>query len=211
MLEIVIKGFVIGILVSIPVGPIAILCIQRTLSRGRYHGFATGVGAALSDLFYGSLAVFSLTFILSFIEKNQAMLEFGGAALLLLLGIYIYLTNPLKTMSLTGAKKESYFQDFISAFFLTLTNPLIIFLFLALFARFQFVTKDSLTVHSALGLLSVFMGAAFWWFLLSSIVSVFRAKIDIRGLRIVNKIAGAFIALIALVGLYLLFSGNSLF
>ena len=211
MLNIILKGLLIGLCASIPVGPIAVLCIQRTLNRGKYHGFVTGLGAAMSDLGYAALAAFSMSFIVNFIYKNQILIELIGAFILLIFGFVIFKSNPLNKMSISAEKKESYFQDFITAFALTITNPLIIFLFIALFARFDFIESDLSVVKSLLGLISVFVGASLWWFILTSLVNLFRSKFNVRGLWLINKVSGSILATIAFIGIILSLTGNSLF
>lgn len=202
MLDSIQKGLMIGVFSSIPVGPIAILCIQRTLHRGRYHGWFTGMGAALSDLAYASLAAFSMSFIINFIHQNQFYIEIIGALIILVFGFFIFKSNPMKQLSTVNEKKESYFKDFITSFMLTSTNPLMIFLFIGLFARFDFIQADSTLLKTILGLLSVFAGAAIWWFTLTFCVNIFRKKFNVRGLWILNKIAGAIIIGIALIGIF---------
>ncbi len=201
MLDIILKGLMIGVFSSIPVGPIAILCIQRTLNRGRNHGFFTGLGAALSDLGYASLAAFSMSFIVDFIHQHQFYIEFGGAFIILIFGFVIFKSNPMKKISVASEKKESYFQDFITSFALTMTNPLMIFLFIGLYARFDFVGAEFTLVSSVLGLLAVFVGAALWWFVLTFCVNLFRSKFNVRGLWLINKIAGLVLVGIAIFGI----------
>lgn len=203
MLDIIYKGLIIGLCVSIPVGPIAVLCIQRTLNRGKYHGFATGLGAATSDLVYASLAAFSLSFIINFVEKNQFIIEIIGVVIVCIFGYFITRNNPVKNISTPDTKKESYFQDFATSFGLTITNPLIIFLFITFFAKFKFIDADSSWQQVVVGLLFIIIGASLWWFFLTSIVSLFREKFNVRGLWLVNKIAGYGLMIIALVGLAL--------
>lgn len=201
MLEIILKGLIIGLFISIPVGPIAVLCIQRTLNRGKYHGFVTGLGAATSDLVYAILTAFSLSFILGFINRNQFAIEIVGAVIMFFFGYFLFKSNPLNKMSDTTLKKESYIQDFVTALALTFSNPLIIFLFIAVFARFTFIEPETTALQTAIGLLAVFIGASVWWFTLTSIINVFRSKFNLRGLWLINKISGSILILISIVGL----------
>jgi threonine/homoserine/homoserine lactone efflux protein len=201
MINVIIKGLIIGIFTSIPVGPIAVLCIQRTLNRGKYHGFVTGLGAASSDLVYASLAAFSLSFIVEFIHKNQFFIEIAGALILFSFGFFLFRTNPVKKLSESALKKESYFQDFITAFALTITNPLIIFLFIAMFAKFSFVESCTSMPETVVGLFAVIIGASVWWFTLTSFVNFFRSKFNLRGLWIINKVSGSILMGIACIGL----------
>ncbi len=200
MFEIIIKGFILGIFISIPVGPIAVLCIQRTLNRGKYHGFVTGLGAAFSDLIYAALTAFSLSFIINIINDNKVYIEILGAVILFFFGYFLFKSNPIKQVSDKNLKKESYAQDFITAFALTITNPLIIFLFIAMFAKFDFIENEATAFETTVGLFFVFVGASFWWFGLTTIVNLFRSRFNLRGLRIINKISGSVLAVIAIVG-----------
>ncbi len=203
MTSIIIKGLLIGIFVSIPVGPIAVLCIQRTLNRGKYHGLVTGLGATASDLVYGILAAFGLSYIIGLIEKNQFIIEIIGAVIILFFGVYLFKSNPVKQLTATNLKKESYFQDFITAFALTITNPLIIFLFIALFARFSFIEPSTSIWQIIVGFIFILIGAATWWTILTTTVNFFRSVVNVRGLYVINKATGIILTLIAIGGLIL--------
>ncbi len=203
MMELIYKGLFIGILTSLPVGPIAVLCIQRTLNRGKYHGFVTGLGAATSDLFYAAIAVFSLSFVTDFIAQHQFIIEIMGAVIVTVFGYFIFKSNPVKKLSTTTQSKDSYFQDYITSFALTISNPLIILLFIGFFARFTFIDAGITFAQTALGLFFVLVGAATWWFTLTTIVNLFRAKFNLRGLWLINKIAGSVLMGLALIGLLL--------
>lgn len=200
MFEIILKGLIIGIFISVPVGPIAVLCIQRTLNRGKYHGFVTGLGAATSDLIYALLTAFSLSFIIDIVNKNQFVIEIVGTVIVSLFGYFLFRTNPVNKMSETALKKESYLQDFVTSLALTITNPIIIFLFIAVFARFSFIESTTTILETSIGLFAVFLGASIWWFTLTSIVNVFRSKFNLRGLWLINKISGSILISIAVLG-----------
>ena len=136
MFETIIQGITIGLCTSIPVGPIAILIIQRTLQKGRMHGFTSGLGAATSDTFYALLALLGLSVVLSFIEENKLIIQIAGSSIMMLFGVYIFFQNPAKNIEKSKNEKSSYWQEYLTAFFLTLSNPLMIFLYLGLFAEF---------------------------------------------------------------------------
>ena len=129
----ILKGLLIGIFVSAPMGPIGVLCIQRTLNKGRITGLFTGIGAALSDLIYAVLTGFGISIILEFIENYELIIQILGSLVLAGFGIYIYRQNPAKNLNIKKPKTANHIQDLISAFFLTLSNPLILFLFIGLF------------------------------------------------------------------------------
>ena len=190
-------GFLIGLFVSVPVGPIAVLCMQRTLNKSRWHGFVTGLGAAFSDMIYALVAVLGMGLIISFVTTNQLTIQIIGSVVICVFGVYIYRSNPISKIA-PIASPQNFLQDFGTAFLITISNPMIIFLFLGIFAKFSFVEEMSIA-KLMIGIVSIFVGAATWWFLLVSIVNLFRNKINVRGLGIINKIMG--VALIVLAAL----------
>ena len=200
-MDIVLTGILLGIFISIPVGPIAVLCIQRTLDRGKYHGWITGLGASLSDVFYSTLAVFGLSFVVDFIQAHQFFIEIIGAIVIFIFGYCLFRSNPSVNLTANRTKKESYLQDFVTAFAITVSNPLIIFLFIPLFAQFDFVTADASIDKIAIAMFAVFIGGLLWWFALTSIVNLFRRKINVRGLGLINKISGGILMGISVFGL----------
>ena len=210
MFSTIIEGITIGLCTSIPVGPIAILIIQRTLQKGRLHGFFSGLGAASSDTFYALLAIVGLSVVLSFIEENKLIIQIAGSAIMMIFGIYIFFQNPTKNIEKSKGEKSSYWVDYITSFSLTLSNPLMIFLYIGLFAQYNFVTSESHFLEIAIGIISVFVGAGLWWFLLTLLASIFRKRFNIRGLWILNKATGCLIFVIALVALISSVSGFSL-
>jgi threonine/homoserine/homoserine lactone efflux protein len=200
MIEIIYRGILIGILVSAPMGPIGLLCIQRTLYKGRWHGFFSGIGAAFSDFFYALITCMGMGIVIDFIENNQVILQLAGSLLLIIFGVYIYRSDPSKSFR-QPKHTYSYSQDTLSAFFMTLFNPLIIFLFIALFARFNFISQDDKMYSILLGMTSIMAGALIWWFVLTTIVGKLRGVFNQRGLLIMNRTLGIVIFLISLVGI----------
>lgn len=195
----VLDGVLIGLLATIPLGPIGVLCIQRTLSKGRWSGFISGLGAAASDSIYAIIASFSLSYVVNFIEKQMLWLQIFGVVLLLFLGFKIFYTNPAVELRRQRNKTSGYLQDFASTFFLTISNPLYVFLFIGFFAGFRIVEAKNHIVYQLLVVGGVFLGAALWWFLLSSIVNLFRSKINLRRLWWINKIAGGTIVVLVII------------
>ena len=199
-LELLRTGMMIGILVSAPMGPIGMLCIQRTLSEGRWHGFVSGLGAALSDVIYAAITALSMGLVVNFVEAHQRPLQVCGSLVLGAFGYYIFQANPVKRLRKNSASRLSFVQDFISAFLLTLSNVLIIFLYIGLFARFAFVfSADVWDVPIGLGGIAV--GAVLWWLVITYLVSRMRRWFNIRGIRILNRIVGAIILLLSAVGI----------
>lgn len=203
MLEIVIKGILIGLCISVPLGPIGMLTVQRTLNRGQKYGIATGLGATASDLFYTVITLFFLSFVIDFVEVHRFAIELGGSALVAAFGYYIYRSNPSQQPKPNEPKKYSLFGDFFSSFLLTLSNPLVLFLLMALFARFEFIGIKSTLSVTIIGILSILGGASLWWWLLTFLISRFKSRLNMRELKIINQITGIVIILIGLVGFLL--------
>ena len=131
------KGFAIGVVVSAPLGPVGVLCIQRTLNKGRWYGFITGLGASVSDIAYALLTGYGMSFIFDYIDKNIFYLQLLGSVMLLIFGIYTFRGNPVQSIRPVSSSKGTYLHNFITAFLVTLSNPLIIFLFIGLFPSFS--------------------------------------------------------------------------
>lgn len=197
----ILEGMIVGFSASVPLGPIGVLCIQRTLQRGRLAGFFSGLGAAVSDTIYAVIAGFSLSFIVAFIEEQIFWIQIFGAVILFLLGAHIYRSNPAVQLRRQRRSKSSYLQDFVSTFLLTISNPLALFLFIAFFAGFGVVAPNSGLAGQLVLILGVFLGATTWWLLLTSVVGLFRHAVNLRRLYWINKIAGATIIVLVLVGL----------
>ena len=129
------KGILIGLVASVPLGPIGLLCIQRTLSKSHRSGFVSGLGAATADSMFATVALFSLTVVMSFIENNMAIIKALGGISVVIVGVTIFLKNPVVQIRRNRAGKgHNLWGDYLSVFFLTLTNPAYILIFVALFA-----------------------------------------------------------------------------
>lgn len=185
------KGLVIGFSIAAPVGPIGILCIKRTLSSGRLHGMVSGLGAATADAFYGSIAAFGLTFLSSFLLQQQTGLRLVGGLFLCYLGIRTMLAKPAD--SLSSPLRMRLLSSYGSTFFLTLTNPLTILSFAAIFAGFGLVTLDGGYSSAGMIVLGVFLGSSCWWFILSGGTSLLRKRLNLSGLHWINLISGLII------------------
>jgi threonine/homoserine/homoserine lactone efflux protein len=203
MLEIIIKGLLIGLCISVPLGPIGMLTIQRTLNRGQKHGIATGLGATTSDLIYTIITLFFLSFVLDFIEVHRFVIELVGSLVVGFFGWYIFKSNPATQPKPNETVKHSLLGDFITSFMLTISNPLVLFVLIALFARFQFIGNKTTLFVSICGISSILGGALLWWNLLTVLVSKFKNKLNMRELKIINQVTGFIILLIGGVGLVL--------
>lgn len=190
------KGIAIGFVMAIPIGPIGIMCIRKTLTEGRLSGLIIGLGAATADLFYGCVAAFGLTIISDTLNSQRIWIRIVGGALLFFLGIKTFRAQPKDPkLKISGSGRlRSYFTVVV----LTLTNPLTIFAFIAVFAAFGL--GDGLSFFSAIVLVAgVFIGSCLWFFSLTSGTIIFRKKLDLVGLKWVNKIAGILIIISGLI------------
>ncbi|MGE5498902.1 MAG: LysE family translocator [Syntrophothermus sp.] len=184
------KGALIGFVMAVPLGPIGILCIRKTLTEGRLRGLVIGFGAATADLLYGSIAAFGLTLVSDLLISQKIWIRLVGGALLLFLGVKTFLKMPADPKF--NIHSSSIIRSYLTTVFLTLTNPLAIFAFIAVFAALGLGYDLSNFSASAL-VAGVFLGSALWFFLLSSGVMLFRKKFEVKGLIWVNKIAGVLI------------------
>jgi threonine/homoserine/homoserine lactone efflux protein len=199
--EIIIKGLFIGFLTSAPMGPIGVLCVQRTLNEGRKHGLFTGMGASLSDVLFAVIAGLGMGFIIDFIETNRTALFIIGSLILITFGAVVSHSNPARKLQKQNKKIEPVWKDFISSFFLNLSNIGILFFYIALFAQFQFIASEySFSVH-LIGILCIGLGAVAWWVLISYVVDKLRDKVNIRALVLFNRILGIILVGIGIVGL----------
>ncbi|MGL4806162.1 MAG: LysE family translocator [Tannerellaceae bacterium] len=201
MLGFLLKGLIIGVLVSAPMGPTGVLCIQRTINKGRMHGFVTGLGAALSDIIYAAITGFGMGFVIDFIEANIRPLQVLGSVVLLVFAYVVYNSNPVKSLSKKKEVATSYTQDFITALLLTLSNALIIFLYIGLFARLSFWDQEMNYSNLVLGLLGIGVGAIAWWLAITYFVGKIKNHFNVRGMKILNHAIGIVMTIIALFGL----------
>lgn len=199
------KGFFVGLMVTIPLGPIGVLCVQRTLNKGRVSGFVSGLGAAAADMIFAIIAGFGITYIISFIRSQQLYFQILGGLVIIFLGIHIFYTNPVRQLRLQRLNRNRLSQDFFSVFFLTITNPMAILFFLAIFAGIN-VSDGNHNILNMISLVAgVFSGAAAWWFILSGVVSLFRHRFRLKNIWWMNKVAGVivfFIGILAIVSIW---------
>ena len=190
-IEMIVKGLLIGIIASAPMGPVGILCIQRTLNKGRWEGFATGVGASLSDIIYAIITGFGLKFVIDIIEDPviALWLKTIGGILLFLFGIYTFMSKPKETVKAVKRNKGTLLQNFLTGFAVTVSNPLIIFLFVATFAMFTFIIVENF-IAQMVGYLFIVVGALLWWYVLTWLVDKVRNNYNMRIIWIINKTIG---------------------
>ena len=194
------RGLATGVLISAPMGPIGMLVIQRTLGKGRWPGFFTGVGAALSDLIYCLLTGLCLSFITGFIDSHQVVIQLLGSIVLAVFGIYLFRKNPTRALKSPDIKATNYWTDFVTGFLLTFSNPLILFFIIGLFARFNFILPEYKVYHHIVAYATLFVGALLWWYAITSGVSRLGKRINVRSLKLINRIIALLLLGMAAVG-----------
>jgi len=187
-LSYLLRGVAIGFSIAAPVGPIGVLCIRRTLTEGRVAGLLSGLGAATADAIYGVVAAFGLTYISSLLIGYQSWIRLLGGLFLCYLGVRTFVSKPAENHA--HLRGQGLLGDYASTFLLTLTNPMTIISFAAVFAGLGIGSATGDYVAATLLVLGVFAGSAAWWLILSGGVSLFRSKFTPRALGWVNKVAG---------------------
>lgn len=202
ILELFIRGIVIGLVASITLGPVGVMCIQRTLSKSRKAGFLSGLGAATADSIFATIAYFFISLVSAFIEENMNVISIIGGLCVIFVGVRIYLTNPIVQIRRNRAGKSNLWQDYISTFFLTLTNPAFILWLIVIFTAFN-VSYDpeapddiSRVVSGLFMIFGFFVGAATWWFSLTYSINLLRNRFKPRHLLWINRIAGSIISIL---------------
>ena len=185
------KGFIIGISIAAPVGPVGVLCIQRSLTGGWIHGLISGLGAATADAVYGSIAAFGLTVISSFLCSQHAWFRLIGGAFLCYLGIRAFLSEPARAAPVK--QRLSRIGAYGSTFILTVTNPMTILSFAAIFAGLGLVDQGLHYSRAILMVIGVFMGSGLWWVVLSGVSTQFRERLTHKKMAWVNRISGTII------------------
>ncbi len=186
-----VEGLGVGLAIAAPVGPVGVLCISRTLRHGLWIGLASGLGAAVADGVYGAVAGFGVSWVAEFLLTYQDTLRVMGGAFLLILGLRILIRGPAHEAGHPAWSEPRPALAFASCFLLTLTNPMTILAFVAVFAGLGLVEA---TTHIGTGVvlvLGVFLGSAFWWLALSGLVALLRGRVTPNILIWVNRVSGA--------------------
>jgi len=194
----IIKAFMVGFAASVPVGPVAILVVQKSLSKGHRAGFVTGLGASVVDTLYAVIAMFALAFMQNFLSHHQVVILLAGGVILIGLGLSMALKDPFRKIKADGTSKPSA-ADFLQASLMTISNPGAIFVMLARFAFFGITDDAPSTWHVAPILLSVASGSVVYWFLLSWALGYFRNKFTMNTILWVSRVTGAIVVIIGIV------------
>ena len=203
MLLELLKGFVVGICASVPLGPIGVLCIQRTLSKGRNSGFITGLGAAVSDTVFFFFSLLSISYVQKLLSDYRYLVMIAGGIIVGIFGVRLFMTNPVKQIRRVKSGNRHYWQDFFSTVLMTITNPGAFFLMLGLFAFIGISRVEAEPLERiAVTLAGVFAGAALWWHILSTCINQFRNKLRLRQLIMINRVAGVVIMVLGLISLF---------
>lgn len=195
----ILKGFVVGVCASVPVGPIAILVIQKTMSKGRQAGFVSGLGASVVDTVYAIIALFALAFAQQLIEKHENLILLVGGLILTLIGITMALSNPFRKRVRKDGKSSFSSKDFLQAIAMGISNPMAIFVIFALLAFFGVAEDVPRDWNVAPIVLSVSVGSVLYWFTLSWALSRFRDKFRLRTLLWISRVMGAIVIIIGVV------------
>ena len=199
-----IQGILIGLFVSIPMGPVGVLCIQRTLQQGRLSGFVSGLGAATADTMFAGIAGLGLTLVSDFFQEQKTWIMLVGAVILIVLGLRMFFRNTIKQVRAYKYKQSNLISDFVSIFALTITNPLTIIFYGIVFASFDMV-QDNITSLQII-LLGIFLGAMSIWFVLSTFVNLFRKHFRLRIIFYINKTVGIIIIIFGIIAVINAFS-----
>lgn len=194
------RGLLIGLSIAAAVGPMSILCIQRTLDKGQLYGLVSGIGIATADGVYGSIAAFGLTAITSFLVNLQGWIRIIGGLFLIYLGVRTLLTRPAERAA--SAKANNFVGAYSSTLVLTLTNPLTILSFIAIFAGIGVGGASANYLSASTVVLGVFLGSTLWWCFLTGSISLLRSRFTPRWLLWINRVSGAIITLFGLFALF---------
>ena len=192
-----VRGFLIGLSIAATVGPMSMLCIQRTLAKGQLYGLVSGLGVATADGVYGSIAGFGLTVIAAFLVSQQVWIRVIGGVFLVYLGLKTMLTKPAERAA--SAQAHNFLGAYASTFLLTLTNPATILSFVAIFAGIGVGAVKNNYLAALLVVCGVFLGSALWWVILTGAVSLLRGRLTPRWLLWINRVSGGILALFGIV------------
>ena len=196
-IQLLVTGMVVGFLVAAPVGPVAALCIQRTLLDGRLAGYATGLGATLADTVFGALAVLSVGAAEAFLTDNRMVIQgLGGVILVALGGHAVWKSRTLAHTAIACAPKagrETLAHAFATAFAVTLFNPITFVAFVSLFAAIHVLNAIDGLIDSWVIISGILAGAAAWWFTVGTVSAWLRSSFTGKGLAWLNAGSGVIV------------------
>jgi len=201
-LNLLIRGLIIGLVISIPIGPLGILCIQRTINKGRISGFLSGMGIAIADTIFALIAGLGISFIINLLKEQQLNLQILGGIVIISIGIKIFFANPIKQFRMRRKQKGNLFEDFFSVLLLALSNPITALVFVSLFAGLNLFGDPENHFNAITVIGGIFIGTTFSWFILSTVINMFRSRFRLRRLFWLNRITGSAIFLIGLLAIF---------
>lgn len=186
-----IQGIIIGLTLAVPVGPISLLCIQRTIADGRLHGIISGLGVATSDSFYAAITVLGLTVISGLIIAEQSLFRMLAGIILIVIGIRVFLSVPKSVNA--RSEHETYLKDYLSMVAIAIANPLTLLFFLVILPGFGVVIQGSAFLPAAEFVAGVFLGSTVWWIILCGAVGSVRSRLSAKNLGLINRVSGLLI------------------
>jgi threonine/homoserine/homoserine lactone efflux protein len=205
-LILIISGVFIGLIVAVPIGPVNLICIRRTINFGPLNGFVAGLGAALGDGIFAMVIGFGLTAVRQWIEHHSTLIQLSGGLLLIIFGAYTYVADPLhgravERKDVQEPNRASLARTFASTFALTITNPATLFGFTVLFAGVGGIaaTASIGRFDAAFIVAGVVGGSTLWWFTLTTVIGLFHARIDAAVMKIINHVSGLAVCLFGLI------------
>jgi threonine/homoserine/homoserine lactone efflux protein len=199
------KGIVLGLTVSVPLGPVGILLVNRTIKRGILSGIFSGMGLAAADTILAIVAGLGFTFMISFFQDEKFIVSLISGLVIMGVGIKVFTSNPVKEFRKKEKDKKTLLRDFLSILALSLSNPLTVFVFVAFFSGINLNSSIRPQLVPFLLIPGVFIGTLSWWFLLSYFVSRFKKNIKLRSIVKLNQVAGIaiiIIGIIVLIGMF---------
>jgi threonine/homoserine/homoserine lactone efflux protein len=204
-IDLLLRGLLVGLASSITVGPVAVLCIQRTLSKSRTSGFLSGMGVACADTLMAIIAFFFYALMQAQIEQYKSIISLLGGIFIVIVGVVIFFQNPAPQIRRNRTGVSSSWRDFASMFGFTMANFITVIPYiLAFFAMFGVESHDgsrdlATIVSSLLVLIGFFGGAVVWWFLLTLLISLFRSRFRPQHMQMINRVAGIIIGLLGVI------------
>jgi len=186
-----IQGIIIGLTLAVPVGPISLVCIHRTVADGRLHGIVSGLGVATADTFYAAVAFLGLTAVSGLIISHQVLFRLLAGIALILVGIQVFRSVPAAVRN--GDGQEPYLQDYLSLFAIAAANPLTIIFFITILPGFGVVVQGTTLIAAVPFVAGVFLGSVMWWIILCGSLGSVRSRLSTENLRQINRISGILI------------------
>lgn len=221
MLEILLKGILIGIIVSAPMGPIGMMCVRRTMKFGKRYGMLTGLGATVSDLIYAAVTLLGVGAFIDFIVKHSSYLQLVGSLFVIAFAMYVMFSNhsieqvhrykkheakkrkaqQQSKVCINNETPKNDLQVFLSAFLLTFSNLLIVLLYIGLFAQFSFITSEATIYHLFAGLLGIGIGAVSWWYIVTTALVKVKEWFNVSSLKYFNRGVGGLLCFFGIMGI----------